>query len=96
MMMKSIAPSALTLWNPMAASNDVKSGAKVRDQLLDFVAATDGVSAEEFAEKYDQLLLELQHDLSQMGPSPIVSLASQAVSERERRREPAAGKVEFV
>lgn len=81
---------------PMAASNDVKSGAKVKDELSRFIAATEGVGADEFARKFDLLLLELQHELSQMGPTPIVSLANQAVAERERLLTPAAGSVEVA
>lgn len=69
---------------PMAASNDVKSAQTVKVKLIDFTANSNGVSPEEFQRKYNRLLLDLQHHLSQMGPSPIVSLASQAITEQRR------------
>ena len=69
---------------PMAASNDVKSAQTVKAKLIDFTANSNGVSPAEFQRKYNRLLLDLQHHLSQMGPSPIVSLASQAITEQQR------------
>ena len=67
---------------PMASSNDVKSAKKVREGLLAFIGDTKNADAEEFQQKYNSLLLRLQHDVSQMGPNPIVSLSAWAVEHR--------------
>jgi hypothetical protein len=67
---------------PMASSNDVKSAMKVRNSLLQFAGNAETASETEFQEKYNLLLLDLQHDLSQMGPNPIVSLSASAVERR--------------
>jgi hypothetical protein len=67
---------------PMASSNDVKSAKRVRDSLLQFSGSAEAASPEDFQEKYNMLLLDLQHDLSQMGPNPIVSLSASAVERR--------------
>lgn len=82
---------------PMASSNDVKAAKKVKDSLLAFmedigVSAGDSVghdassqtkvSAEEFMEKYNKLLLGLQGDIGLMAPTPIVSLSAEAVEQR--------------
>lgn len=69
---------------PMAASNDVKSAQRVKDALGEFIEKTQTSSPEAFEREYNALLNELQADLSQMGPSPIVSLANAAVDERKR------------
>ena len=80
------------IWNdhyynayPMASSNDVKAAARVRTGLLAFIGDTAQSSPDTFQVKYNKLLLDLQHDLSQMGPNPIVSLSAAAVEERARR-----------
>jgi len=70
---------------PMASSNDVKSAKRVKDELLEFIAHTDHETPEEFQKRYDQLMLELQHDLSWMEPSPVVSLSAAAVAKRRAR-----------
>lgn len=67
---------------PMASSNDVKSAMKVRESLLQFAGNAETAGEAEFQEKYNLLLLDLQHDLSQMGPNPIVSLSASAVERR--------------
>ena len=67
---------------PMASSNDVKSARRVRDSLLDFIGKVKSANPEEFQQKYNRLLIELQHDISKMGPNPIVSLAASAVERR--------------
>jgi len=69
---------------PMAASNDVKSAQRVLSGLQQFLSSGEGLEPEEFDRRYDALLNQLQHDLSQMGPSPVVSLASEAIEERMR------------
>jgi len=67
---------------PMAAANDIKAAANVRSGLLSFSNSVKGVDAATFETKYNALLLNLQHDLSQMGPNPIVSLSAWAVENR--------------
>ena len=74
---------------PMASSNDVKSAIKVRNALLTFIPDVERATPDEFQQKYNRLLLSLQHDLSQMGANPIVSLAASSV-ERRLRKEQAA------
>ena len=70
---------------PMAASNDVKSAKRVRDGLLKFDSRSQGLSPEDFFSQYNGLLLDLQHDLSQMDESPVVSLSAAAVAERREK-----------
>ena len=67
---------------PMAAANDIKAAANVRNNLLSFSASVKGDDAATFETKYNGLLFNLQHDLSQMGPNPIVSLSAWAVENR--------------
>jgi hypothetical protein len=67
---------------PMASANDIKSAKRVRDGLRGFIAGTEKATADEFQAKYNALLISLQHDLSQMGPNPIVSLSAWAVENR--------------
>ena len=67
---------------PMAASNDVKSARTVKKALIDFDAASSNKSPDEFLQDYNKLLNQLQHDFGEMRPTPIVSLAAQAVKER--------------
>lgn len=69
---------------PMASSNDVKSAKDLKSKLLDFMQDSKSDTPEVFQQKYNRLLLGLQHHLSQMGPTPIVSLATQAIAERRR------------
>lgn len=73
---------------PMAASNDVKAAKRVRDKLLSFMGAVNGVSPDAFQSRYNRLLLDLQNDISQMGPNPIVSLSAAAVEQRLLRERP--------
>lgn len=75
---------------PMAASNDVKAGKRVLDALRDFERTTKNVNADSFATHYTALLKDLQHDLGQMAPTPIVSLAAAAAADRGRREKRAA------
>ncbi len=67
---------------PMASSNDVKSAKKVKAALLSFDSISKDKAADEFLKDYHCLLNELQNDLGEMRPSPIVSLSAQAVAER--------------
>ncbi|MDD9946920.1 MAG: hypothetical protein OXU20_38095 [Myxococcales bacterium] len=70
---------------PMAASNDVKSAQRVKQALTSFASRTKDMEAAAFEQAYNELLNELQADLSQMAPTPIVSLANAAVEERMRQ-----------
>ena len=69
---------------PMASSNDVKSAKRVKEQLLNLAENLDTVTENEFLKKYNGALFELQADLSQMEPTPVVSLANEAIKKRAR------------
>jgi len=69
---------------PLAASNDVKSAKAVKDNLTKFIADVDNCLPQAFQEKYNELLLTLQHDISRMDESPVVSLAEEAIEDRQR------------
>lgn len=69
---------------PLASSNDVKSAKEVKSKLIELSRKTAGASANEFIIQYNELLLKLQNDLSQMEPTPVVSLAHEAVNKRCR------------
>ena len=75
---------------PMASSNDVKSAQRVKNGLLAFIDETRGAAPDAFRQKYNSLLISLQHDVSQMGPNPIVSLSAWAVENRLRAERQAA------
>jgi hypothetical protein len=75
---------------PLAASNDVKSAAKVKQALIAFDAQSAGAPSEQFLTEYRALLRYLQADLGDMHPTPIVSMSAQAVERRlarDRRKE---------
>jgi hypothetical protein len=68
---------------PMASSNDVKSAKKVKARLIEFTrGGAQNASPEEFQQKYFRMLLDLQHDLSQMGNTPVVSLSAAEIQKR--------------
>ncbi|MDB4972235.1 MAG: hypothetical protein JWN48_576 [Myxococcaceae bacterium] len=67
---------------PMAASNDVKAAARVKQSLQKLVDDTAHATPEQFLAQYNQMLKALQGDLSQMAASPIVSLAAEEISAR--------------
>jgi hypothetical protein len=69
---------------PLAASNDVKAGKHVKDTLLAFDASVANASPEQFQKQYFAMLRTLQHDLSEMRPTPIVSMASYEVQMRQK------------
>jgi hypothetical protein len=71
---------------PMATSNDVKSAKRIRSSLLAFIENSKSATPEEFQQKYNRLLIDVQHDISQMGPNPVVSLSASAV-ERNLNKE---------
>jgi hypothetical protein len=70
---------------PMAASNDVKAAQRVTDGVRKLAEDAENATPEQFAKQYDALLRELQHDLGQLAPTPIVSLAAAAAAERQRK-----------
>ena len=71
---------------PMASSNDVKSAKAVKIRLLAFVRdGTQNAKPEIFQEEYNRMLIDLQHDISQMGANPVVSLSAEAVNRRLRK-----------
>lgn len=76
---------------PMAASNDVKAAQRVKNGLLGFIDDTKNSAPDDFQQKYNKLLLSLQHDVSQMGPNPIVSLSAWAVENRLQNERRTAG-----
>jgi hypothetical protein len=67
---------------PLASSNDVKSAKHLKKKLIDFEGAVRDAGPEEFLKKYHAFLVEVQYDLGDMQPAPIVSLAAQAVDAR--------------
>lgn len=69
---------------PMASSNDIKSAQRVKEQLFDMCQDLDAISPENFLKKYNDALFTLQSDLSQMAPTPVVSLANEAFQKRDR------------
>lgn len=70
---------------PLAASNDVKSARSVKQALQSFDQTADQGTDAEFLQRYHGLLRSLQHDLGDMYPTPIVSMAAQHVEHRRRR-----------
>jgi len=82
------------IWNshyynayPLAASNDVKSAQKVKKELITMSKELPNLTADSFKEKFDAMVLKLQNDLSQMEPTPVVSLANEAINKRTRIEE---------
>jgi hypothetical protein len=68
---------------PMASANDVKSAKKLHLALMDFDARLDVQASDEvFQKSFHKLLRDLQHDMSTMHPTPIVSMAAQNVQMR--------------
>lgn len=70
---------------PLAASNDVKAAAKVQSCLLDFDKNAAQLTPEQFQTQYFALLRNLQADLGEMLPTPIVSMAAHQVEMRRKR-----------
>ena len=66
---------------PMAASNDVKSAHKLREAVLQFDAKSSNKPRDEFLADYHALLNDVQADLGEMRPTPVVSMAAQAVKD---------------
>jgi hypothetical protein len=70
---------------PMASSNDVKAAQRVRKELLTFISDVENANPDEFQKQYNTLLINVQHDISQMGDNPVVSLSASAVEHRLRK-----------
>lgn len=71
---------------PTAASNDVKAAKTVQKELIEFIGTTKDASAQQFETLYQRLVLKVQQDLSLMAPTPIVSLAAEAVANRRQQQ----------
>ena len=69
---------------PLAASNDVKSARIVKEKLIDFDALAQQGSDADFLKRYHLLLRDLQHDLGDMRPTPIVTMSAYQVERRQR------------
>jgi hypothetical protein len=67
---------------PLAASNDVKSAKKLKAALIEFDLKSNSVEPSLFLTQYNALLRNLQGDLGEMRPTPIVSLATLAANNR--------------
>lgn len=73
---------------PLASSNDVKSAKKVKRAITDeLMANLDTISPEDFKKKFDKVITERQADLSKMEPTPVVSLAHEAIERRQSIQE---------
>lgn len=72
---------------PLAASNDVKAAARVHDGLLKFDKQAATLPPEQFQKEYFALLRDLQLDLGEMRPTPIVSMAAYEVEVRRKREQ---------
>lgn len=72
---------------PLAASNDVKAGKKIKAALIAFDQEVAGASPDQFQKQWFALLRNLQGDLSEMQPTPIISMAAHEVERRKMARE---------
>ncbi|GGI18235.1 MAG: hypothetical protein REI95_14635 [Oxalicibacterium faecigallinarum] len=63
---------------PLAAANDVKAAKRVKSALIAFDEQVREADPDEFFKQYKTLLRGLQHDMGDMQPTPIISLAEQA------------------
>jgi hypothetical protein len=75
---------------PLAASNDVKAGKRVKAALIQFDQDVANASPDQFQKQWFALLRDLQGDLSEMQPTPIVSMAAHDVEQRKVARDMAA------
>ncbi|MEA2080942.1 MAG: hypothetical protein U9P00_14025 [Pseudomonadota bacterium] len=67
---------------PLAASNDLKGAKHLAEKLRQFDKDNNQASPQSFQKAYNRLLLDVQHDIGIMKPTPIVSLSAQAITER--------------
>lgn len=63
---------------PLAAANDVKAAKRVKTALIEFHTQFGNADPDQFFKQYKALLRGLQHDMGDMQPTPIISLAEQA------------------
>lgn len=70
---------------PLASSNDVKAASKVAQALTGFDASYHAAAPEDFLKHYQGMLRNLQNDLGDMRPTPIVSMSAHQVEKRRRR-----------
>jgi hypothetical protein len=70
---------------PMATSNDIKSAKFLKASLLAFDVAIQDADPEKFLDHYHALLRTLQHDLGDMRPQTIVSMAARPLRKRQLR-----------
>ncbi|NKB77042.1 MAG: hypothetical protein GKR96_08320 [Gammaproteobacteria bacterium] len=67
---------------PLAASNDVKSADRVLAAVQQL--SNDGTDddPQAFKKRFNQTMMDIEHDLGQMAPTPIVSLSAATVRKR--------------
>lgn len=65
---------------PLASSNDVKGAKELAEKLRTFSEVNNNKDSQTFQKAYNQLLLTVQHHISVMEPTPIVSLSAQSVA----------------
>lgn len=70
---------------PMATANDVKAAAKVKQALIAFDEQWAESAPDQFLLHYRALLRNLQADLGDMHPNPIVSMSATAIKRRHAR-----------
>lgn len=71
---------------PNASANDVKAAKRVRSELMAFQNTLPSLTSDQdFQQAYEQMLSRLQHDVSLMEDTPVVSLATQANIDRQIR-----------
>lgn len=63
---------------PLAAANDIKAAARVKAAVVALDTQFGEAEPDVFLKQYKAMLRALQHDLGDMQPTPIISLAEQA------------------
>ncbi len=69
---------------PLAASNDVKAAVALKPNLQAFVEATQNSDADTFQKQFKAFIYDNQAHLGIMAPSPVVSIANEAMQESQR------------
>jgi hypothetical protein len=70
---------------PLATSNDVKAAKKLKAALIEFGDNWIDAPPDQFQKQYNALLRNLQNDLGDMSPAPIISMAAAQVQKRQLR-----------
>lgn len=70
---------------PLAASNDIKAAKTVKQALIAFDQQWADAPPDQFIKQYHALLRNLQGDLGDMRPTPIVSMSAYQVEKRRMR-----------